>query len=605
MGVDRQATDAHDDRDRAGAQGTKKRRVSGGIDAKKVLWWCLGVSVLVHAGLAASVFDRPIGYIDPSMLHSKRRVINLQQASYAVLHAPMPGQGQPREAEPTAQAISERLLKAPAQRVKSVADQPLAEQKLEKRPADLTGKSDAAAKGNLPEQLFASMGQANASTLAGSVIGGGTNNRSNGLGAGQGQAKNGAAQAKALLAHGNLGVGLAGGAALVGGPRVARPLSGHKAPQPTTPDRRLMAINTKASGIDFASLALGGTTKLKIPAHLDTDFDYYLTRYRTKGSPGYFRVDIAAKRSLSKLPTMYKNVVFILDTSASIPPGWVRQATEGIVQSLPSLNAGDKFNIILFNENSTLFDPHGMAAATAANLRAAKNFLYGVKPGGYTDVNAALRRLLVPHVPADRVYDLILISDGKPTQGVVDTRQLINLITQENALRASIYCVGIGEQQNHQLLDFLAYRNQGFTEFVNNNEHTAQVIRRLMSRLRYPLIKNVRLAVAGVNPSQVFPRDLPDIHQGERFSVFGRYGKPKTFTMRITGTNNGHQVDFTFTRNLLLVPMGNAQLAHDWAFWKLHHLYSEIIRHGGTAKKAGVEGQLKELRNKYHLKTLY
>ena len=49
--------------------------------------------------------------------------------------------------------------------------------------------------------------------------------------------------------------------------------------------------------------------------------------------------------------------------------------------------------------------------------------------------------------------------------------------------------------------------------------------------------------MAGIDPTQVFPRELPDIHQGENFAVYGRFDKPGPFTMRLTGRNGGKLVD--------------------------------------------------------------
>jgi hypothetical protein len=39
-----------------------------------------------------------------------------------------------------------------------------------------------------------------------------------------------------------------------------------------------------------------------------------------------------------------------------------------------------------------------------------------------------------------------------------------------------------------------------------------------------------------------------------------------------------------------------------WGFWKLHHLYSEIIRQG---ERPELKGQIKELKDRFDLKVLY
>jgi hypothetical protein len=127
-------------------------------------------------------------------------------------------------------------------------------------------------------------------------------------------------------------------------------------------------------------------------------------------------------------------------------------------------------------------------------------------------------------------------------------------------------------------------------------------MRDLMSRLRFPILKDVALSVSGLDADQVFPRTIPDIHQGQTFSIYGRFDRPVTFTMRLIGTDGGRPLDFTFTRDLANARAADRTIARQWAFWKLHHLYSEMIRHGETDR---LMQQVRELRHKYDLETVY
>ena len=84
-------------------------------------------------------------------------------------------------------------------------------------------------------------------------------------------------------------------------------------------ERRGPAAST-STPLDLTRLP--DAAKLEIPEHLDDDFDYAVHVYRPAGSaqgagPSYFRVDITGKRTLKKLQTMPKDVIFLLDTSGS------------------------------------------------------------------------------------------------------------------------------------------------------------------------------------------------------------------------------------------------------------------------------------------------
>jgi Ca-activated chloride channel family protein len=406
-----------------------------------------------------------------------------------------------------------------------------------------------------------------------------------------------------------------------GGAGVIAPLPSMQAPQvvetrATVADRRVIEAPIAAPMIDFVDIALSDTTRMVVPEHLDDDFEYTLRKYyRTERTgflgmgdasradePGYFELEIRPKRSLRKLQTMPKDIVYVIDISGSIPQEWVSQITAGVSDALNALNEGDRFNIVFFSENPTLFSSDGVVAFNPQNVQKAQQFLRDRRAAGDTDVNRALSRLLVRDVAVERVYDLVMISDGRPTRGVMDTRELINLLTRDNDLAASIYCVGVGNGQNRELLEFLAYRNKGFCVFVDELGNAANGIRTLASRLRYPIMKDVRFNLSGILADEVFPRDVPNIHQGESFSIYGRFNRERPFTLQMIGHNGRGLLDFTVTRNIAEAEQGGDNVMQGWAFWKLHDLYNEMIRIGETDE---IKRQIDYLRRKYNLRTLY
>lgn len=552
------------------------------------------VSVAAHVGLGLLIYDRPLGYVDPSAMQQDRAPIRIKRASVDTFVPPAvtgPGSEGPGDVESLAGALLAGVEPEVPQ-VEPDVD-PRLRDTPDTRPDAMTNPLDVelppfelpqAAVEELQPDRPQTLGYQD-SPLQGTDVAPPT----------------GAATARAAL--GGAGTGRAGGDGprrppLDDGPLVRdiRPVpTAGRATDPTAPPDVM---------IDLGELEPPIPEPANPPVSLDNDFEYRVTRYQRNGEPGYFRVDITAKRSLRRLRAMPKDVVYLIDTSSSVPQGWVKEAVRGVEASLPALNEGDRFNIVMFNQAPTALSTQRIQPVNAQTLEAAREFLGGAQSEGWTDVNAALRRLLVRDTTADRAYVLVLISDGKPTRGVLDTRDLINLITRDNDLTAGIYCVGIGDEQNRELLDFLAYRNKGVAVHVKRQRDAAAAINDLMSRLRYPLIKDVGVGFVGLDRGTVFPLNVPDIHQAQTFSVFGRYDAdaPERFTMRLSGLAAEGAVDFTFTRALAEQPMGDKQIAQDWAFWKLHHLYSEIIRLG---EQDELLRQIDELRRKYKLKTLY
>ncbi|MEM8783937.1 MAG: VWA domain-containing protein [Planctomycetota bacterium] len=359
--------------------------------------------------------------------------------------------------------------------------------------------------------------------------------------------------------------------------------------------------------IDFAGLSLEATKNLAVPERLDNDFAYQLFVHRDfdrPADPAYFRVDVTPRDTLRKLATLPKDLVFLIDTSSSMPQRWVEQVALGVEQSFASLNPSDRFNLVVFNDTVRIFADRPVEP-TPDRLGQARTFLRDVRSKGYTDVNAALRQLLRRDVEPGRVYTLILISDGRPTVGVVDARQLINLITRENNRVAGIYCVGAAPSRklDRRLLDFLAYRNNGFAVYQTDRDRVAGTIRDLASQLRFPLITDVRMRIAGDHTREVHPDRLPTIHQGQRFSLFGRYVETRPFTMQINGRSGGGQaVAFTFSQDPDRAFDGGEGLPGQWAFWKLQDLYSALLERGDEPR---LIEQVRALQRRYRLETLY
>lgn len=352
--------------------------------------------------------------------------------------------------------------------------------------------------------------------------------------------------------------------------------------------------------------------------HLDDDFTYSLRVAHEFAQPrglfdlfggddeeedSWFEVRVAPRQSLRRLEPLHKDVVWAIDTSESVSSWYVNQMRSGVRQSLRTLNEGDRFNIIFFSEQVRVLNEDGLLEATEANIERARRFLAEAQPGGGTDVNRALSRLLVRDVPPDRVYQIILLSDGVPTRGTISPTNIIRLITRENDRVAGIYAVGVGDEQDRALLELLAYRNKGHVSYPENPQQTASTIAGLASRLRYPVVRGATFTAAGVDADEIHPQTPRDIYLGEPLSLFGRFGEDaRRLSMRISGTNRETNLDLTFTLDFSRATEGPEELPRDWGFWKLHDLYRQMATDGETSR---LRDEIEFIRRRYDLRTPY
>ena len=587
------------------------------------------VSVLFHAGVVVWLFGEPIGYVDPMDLKQQRHMTRVKRAMLdrVVLEEIDLGEADKDAGQDPAGQNRNQNSGSQAQDLLQATEIAMAEvtidDALELRTAEVVGDvvdTEAAA---LEMPMYELPNEA-LDMLDGKLFDAGFQDvNETGFGVERRADEAGGITARRLLAGEMDELKMLGGSG-IGNIGEIDKMSGHTEQRGSliakadAQDRlaRMGGLNAGTSGLGMGELLgmedlneIGGlleADEIELfggkPKALDEDFDYLVRRYEKGDDAGWFEVEVSALRSLAKLPSMRKDVVFLIDTSGSIDQEWINQVKRGVASGLNSLNKGDRFNIVLFNERVEMLREQGLIQWNDINAEEAGRFLWQARSKGATDVNAALSRMLVRDVEAGRVLNIILISDGQPTKGVSDTRDLINLITRDNDLTASIYCVGIGGKPNRELLNFLAYRNKGYSVFVERRGETMPIISKLMSRLRYPIIKNLSVRVAGKHVDNVYPVHLANIHQGEQFSIFGRYWAQDEFTLQVTGFNHGKPVDFTLKRDLSKASQGRKQISNDWALWKLHHLYSEILL---KENSDDLKDQVKDLQREYRMKTLY
>ncbi len=340
---------------------------------------------------------------------------------------------------------------------------------------------------------------------------------------------------------------------------------------------------------------------------LDDDFEYTMRVFKgpyksggifglggdAKDEPAWFEVTIQPKSSLRRLKPLHKDVIYVMDTSESIGE-WIGPVKRGVTGALDSLNPGDHFNLVMFKDSVSVFSPGGLADPSPEQFEAATKFMSAAQASGYTDLNQALSKFIVRQMPPDRVYQIVLVSDGQPTRGEIDAAQIINFITRENDMVAGIYGVGVSEV-NRKLMEMLAFRNKGSVSYPKNSDNAAGAIRDLASRLRYPIMKDAAVDAAGVDSQAIFPRTPRDIYQGDPLRLYGRFTDNESrLWIRFSGMcSDGQRGDFLFHLDFANAVAGDAQIARTWATWKLHHLHSEMLKRGETKEARKAIDQLK------------
>lgn len=336
---------------------------------------------------------------------------------------------------------------------------------------------------------------------------------------------------------------------------------------------------------------------------LDDLVDIKLETYEAKGeAQGYFRLRILprADRKLDPLP---KDVTFVVDASQSIPQHKLNATAKGVADAVRRLHPQDQFNIVAFRDSPNLFRD-AKVEASKANIEAAATFLRGLESRGATDFYRALTPVLAvaprPGVPGV----VLVISDGRPTTGLRDSRAIINAATAENRLGNAIFGFGGGNTVNQYLLDLLAYQNRGAAKVVANVADMTAGVPAFFAQLDDPLLVNLKTDFGRIDTREVFPRALPDFFRGRPITLYGRFdaAAPEEFTMRLTGAAEARKKELLFRANLKEAATGDAEIAREWAFAKCYAIIGEIAVDGETPARMDA---LNALSARYNIHTSY
>ena len=337
--------------------------------------------------------------------------------------------------------------------------------------------------------------------------------------------------------------------------------------------------------------------------NIDTTLKVDITTYVPPGSKeGYYRIRVQPDKD-KPMPILPKDVTFVVDASNSIAQPKLDQTVSAIAKSLDELRGGDRFNIILFRDTPTSFSPTPVEV-TADNIASARKFLSGLKSNGETNVYEAIRPVLGTEKRPGTANMVVLLSDGRPTQGEKDAQTIINTLTEENARNKSIYAYGAGNTVNRYLLELLAYRNRGESVVSQKYESMNKDFPKFFENLSDPVLLQCDMQMYVNDRESIFPKEVSDLFQGRGVTLYGRYDteNDKDFVLRLTGQSGSTRKEMVFKGLFDDAAKGKDDIARNWAFRKAYHLIGEICQVGETPE---LMAELNALSKEYRISTVY
>uniref|UniRef100_A0A8C4YYH6 Inter-alpha-trypsin inhibitor heavy chain 5 n=1 Tax=Gadus morhua TaxID=8049 RepID=A0A8C4YYH6_GADMO len=230
------------------------------------------------------------------------------------------------------------------------------------------------------------------------------------------------------------------------------------------------------------------------------------------------------------LPVVPKNVVFVIDTSASMLGTKIRQTKDALFTILKDLRPDDRFNFVSFSNKVKVWQPGRLVPVTPLNVRDAKKFIYTLAPSGGTNIDEAMQTgsvllrdfLAGPDASQNSVSLVIFLTDGRPTVGVVKSNAILGNARQAVQEKFCVFTIGLGNDVDYRLLERMALENCGMMRRIAEDADASAMLKGFYDEIGTPLLSDIRINYPEDSVQYVTQSLFTNYFNGSEIVVAGR-----------------------------------------------------------------------------------
>ena len=360
-------------------------------------------------------------------------------------------------------------------------------------------------------------------------------------------------------------------------------------------------LNVKGSALEFLAY--------RAPERITAD-ELRDPRLAEREPDGYFEAAAVfneAGRAPGEIaPPPPRSILVMLDTSLSMQFEKLDRAYEATEGLLRSLTPQDTFNLMLFNDDVAIFN-NGPVDARSDQIERALGFIKASYLSGGTDLGAALDQAaqLSKSMPSKKERSIVIITDGNSTLATTRTKAIVDRFQKSNDAgpKARLYLFGIGSDTNLRLLGELARASRGYFDWTRETDDLSFKLKSFVSKVGRDPIDSLKLQNTDAsNFYQVYPDYDATAYDGTRLSFVGRYKRPGSSSLSITGNEAGKPVRLAQQVELPERDDSHPHVPRMWARARVDALLRQIALEGET--KEAID-EIIALSKKYKFVTPY
>ena len=311
---------------------------------------------------------------------------------------------------------------------------------------------------------------------------------------------------------------------------------------------------------------------------------FHLLTYRDpediSDTDGFFLILLAPRPDVAANQAQPKDVILVLDRSGSMEGEKFLQAQEAARYILRHLNSEDRFSLIAF---STGMEAYAPGLRSAAETQPALDWVDRLGAQGSTDINRALLEAAAI-ADAERPTYLIFLTDGLPTEGVVDSQMILDNFRANAPENLRLFAFGVGYDVDTFLLDSISQGHHGASTYVLPGERLDEILSAFYARISTPVLTDLSLDFGGMPVYDLYPSPLPDLFAGSQTILVGRYRQGGRTDVILKGDINGQVQTFHFPDQVFEERSGSSSsqpaIGRLWATRKIGYLLSQIRLNG-------------------------
>ena len=230
-----------------------------------------------------------------------------------------------------------------------------------------------------------------------------------------------------------------------------------------------------------------------------------------------------------------RDVVFLVDRSASMRGGSVAQARRAVRLILEHLGPTDAVQLFAFDHDRAAADGHGddYMPISSATLQQIDAFLSGVSGRGGTELEEALERAAKLPSRQGRTKLVVLMTDASVGNDGRLLRRARDILGETR-----LFVLGVGPAVNRYLIERLARTCGGASDVLLPTEDVETVVPRFARRVRQggPVLTGLKLVWDDALPVDVYPSPIPDLFGGQPVQLLGRFNGSGKTRLVLTGT---------------------------------------------------------------------